>query len=93
MPTIIATVTVNDGKVEEAKALFKDLAANSLNNEPGTLEYVVHQRKDNEKAFVVYEKYQSMDSFKEHSANLAKEGKRFAGILTGPPEIVFLDEI
>ncbi len=92
MPTIFATLKVQNGKQEEAKALFRELAASVKANEPGTLAYVFHQRKDDPLAFVVYEKYASDDAFKAHGANLAKWGQRFATILAGRPEIVFADE-
>lgn len=93
MLSIVATLNVKDLKIEEAKALLKELRANAQENEPGTLAYVVHQKKDDETTFVVYEKYESMDAFKAHSANVAKQGARFADIIAGPPELVMLEEI
>jgi quinol monooxygenase YgiN len=93
MQTLIATLKVQNGKQEEAKTLFRELSAAVRANEPGTLAYVFHQRKDDPLTFWVYETYASEDAFKAHGANLAKWGPRFAGVLAGRPEIVFLEEV
>jgi quinol monooxygenase YgiN len=93
MPSVIATIRVKEDKIEEAKALFADLAKAVDANEPGTLSYIPHQQKDDPSTFVFYEKYESDEAFKTHGANLAKEGARFGGILAGAPDIVFIEEI
>jgi len=93
MPSVIATIKVKDDKIEEAKKLFAQLAAGVRADEPGTLAYIPHQRKDEPATFIFYEKYQDMDAFKTHGANLAKKGKEFAGVMAGPPEILMVDEV
>ena len=93
MPSVVATIKVKEDKIEEAKAFLKELSAEVAANEPGTLAYVFHQKKDDPTSFVAYEKYESEEAFKTHSANLASKGAKFAGILDGRPEIVLLDEI
>ena len=93
MPSVVATVKIKEDKLEEAKAFLKELAADVAANEPGTLAYVFHQRVDEPTTFVAYEKYESEEAFKTHSANLAAKGAKFAGILAGAPEIVLLEEI
>ena len=93
MPSVIATIKVKEDKIEEAKALFKELAANTLKNESGTLAYVPHQTKDTPTTFVFYEKYESDEAFAIHGKNLAAKAKSFAGVLAGAPEIVKLEEI
>ncbi len=93
MPTVIATLKVKDGKEKEAAELLKELATGVRANEPGTLAYVPLQRKDDSRSFVVYEKYESQEAFKTHSANLAKHGARFIEVLDGRPEVVFLEEV
>ena len=59
MPSLIATLRVKEDKVEEARKLFKELQESVRAEEPGTLAYVFHQKKDDPRAFVVYEKYES----------------------------------
>lgn len=93
MPSVIANIKVKEDKVEEAKTFFKQLAVDTLAAEEGTLEYLVHQRKDEPATFVFYEKYSSDEAFAIHGKNLAAKGKEFAGLLAGAPEIIFINEI
>ena len=93
MPSIVASIRVKKEKTDEAKAFFKELAGQVLKNEPGTLAYVFHQRKDDPQVFVAYEKYESEEAFQTHSANLGKEVARFGAVLDGAPDIVLLEEI
>jgi autoinducer 2-degrading protein len=93
MPSVIATIKVKDDKVEEAKRLFTKLAAGVNADEPGTLAYIPHQRKDDPTTFVFYEKYADGAAFAAHGENLKKVGREFAGVMAGPPEIVMMDEV
>lgn len=93
MPSVVATLEVKEDKVEEAKAFLKQLAADTFAKEPGTLQYTVHQRKDRPTTFVFFEKYESDEALAQHSQNLKAAGARFAEILAGRPEIVFLEEV
>jgi len=93
MPSVVATIQVKEDKIEEAKQFLKELSADTLSSEPGTLVYVFHQQQDDPTTFVAYEKYESEEAFKTHSKNLASKGAGFAGILAGPPSIVVLEEI
>ena len=93
MPSVIATLRVKEEKVDEAVKFFRELQSNVKANEPGTLEYVFHQKAGEPTTFVVYEKYADAEALKTHSANLAKVGRQFGPILDGAPEIVRVDEI
>ena len=93
MPSVVATIQVKEDKIEEAKGFLKQLAADSLANEPGTTAYTVHQRKDSPTTFVFYEKYESDEAFATHGKNLKSKGAGFAAILAGAPDIVMLDEV
>ncbi len=93
MPSLIATIRVKEGKAEEARAFFKELGAQVSRDEPGTLAYVVHQKKDEPQTFVVYEKSESPAAFKTHRDNLGKVAAQFGAILAGAPELVVLEEI
>jgi quinol monooxygenase YgiN len=90
---VIATIKVKDDKVDEAKALFAKLAAGVLENEPGTLAYIPHQRKDDPTTFVFYEKYADGAAFAAHGENLKQVGREFAGVMAGPPDVVMMDEL
>ena len=55
MPSVIATIRVKEDKVEEAKTFLKNLAAETLANESGTLAYIPHQHKEDPTTFTFYE--------------------------------------
>jgi quinol monooxygenase YgiN len=93
MPSVVATLQVKEDKIEAAKQALKQLASETLSDEPGTLAYVFHQQRDDPTLFVAYEKYESDEAFQQHSKNLASKAAAFAGILAGPPKIAVLDEI
>ncbi len=93
MPTVIATIKLKEENAAEAKGFFKELAAEVIANEPGTLAYVLLERKDDPLTVVVYEKYESDEAFIEHGKNLATKGAQFAQYLAGPLDVVALDEL
>lgn len=93
MPSVVATLKIKQDQIEEATSFLKQLAADTLAKEPGTLAYTVHQRKDDPSTFVFYEKYESDAAFATHGANLKSAGAGFASILAGAPDIVILDEV
>ena len=93
MPSVMARLKVKEDKLEEAQAFFKELAAGVLANEPGTLAYVFHQRRDDPCSVIVYEKYESDEAFAIHGKNLAAKGAEFMAVMDGPPEVIVLDEI
>ncbi len=93
MPSVIATIRVKEEKVEEAKSFLKNLAAETLANESGTLAYIPHQHKEDPTTFTFYEKYESDEAFAIHGKNLASKNAAFADLLAGRPEITHIDEL
>jgi quinol monooxygenase YgiN len=93
MPSVIANIKVKEDKIEEAKAFFTQLAADTLANESGTLQYIVHQRKDDSTAFVFYEKYENQEALDIHGKNLASKGTEFVAVMAGAPEIILVEEV
>ena len=72
--TIIATIKVKEGKMEEAKAVLKEVVPKIKESEPGCLEYIpltVKGRKE-KSTIIIYEKYQDDAALKTHMANLGK---------------------
>ena len=45
MVTLIATLKIKEGKMEEAIEILKEMAGNIKASEPGTLEYIPHKVK------------------------------------------------
>jgi quinol monooxygenase YgiN len=93
MPSVIATIKVKEDKVEEARSFLKNLAEETLANEPGTLAYTPHQHKEDPTTFTFYEKYENDEAFAIHGKNLASKNAEFAELLAGRPEITFVEEL
>ncbi|MBY8988113.1 MAG: antibiotic biosynthesis monooxygenase [Candidatus Lokiarchaeota archaeon] len=83
MITIIATVEVKEGKMEEAKEVLKNMVPQIKASELGTLEYIPHTVKGREfkNTIIFYEKYEDGEAFKTHMANLAKTGAKLTPLL------------
>ncbi len=93
MPTVFATLKVQDDKVEEARKGLAQLAAHVRSTEPGNLAYSFHQRKDDPTVFIAYERYESDEAFAAHGKNMQSSPVDLGGILAGAPEIVITEEI
>lgn len=70
MITLIATVKVKEGKMDEALAVLKEIAPQVKQSEPGCLEYIPHRVKGDDSAIIFYEKYRDKDALKAHFANI-----------------------
>ena len=78
MITLVATLKVKDGKIEEAIKVLKEIVPKVKASEPGCLEYIPHTVRGDEKTIIFYEKYSDKDALKLHSANLMNNmGKLF----------------
>jgi quinol monooxygenase YgiN len=93
MFTVLAELKVREGKVDEAKAAFRELVRAVKSSEPGTLEYTFLQRKDDPLTFIVFERYQDENAFQTHMVNLQQHAAAFASVLAGAPSATFLDEV
>jgi len=81
MITLIATLKVKEGKMDEFKEKVKQAAANIKKNESGCVEYIPHTLKGDANAIVFYEKYTDKDALKIHSANLGENFKELLPLL------------
>jgi quinol monooxygenase YgiN len=72
--TIIATIKVKEGKMDEAKEVLKKVGPKIKASEPGTLEWIPHTVKGPKEkdTIIFYEKYTDSKALKEHMANLGK---------------------
>ena len=93
MFTVLAELKVREGKIDAAKTAFRELTKTVKATEPGTLVYTFHQRKDDPRTFVVYERYQDEAAFQQHMANLGRHAGAYAAVLEGAPTAAFLDEV
>ena len=83
MITIIASVVVKEGKMEEAISVLKELVPKIKNSESGLLDYIPHtvKGKENKNLIIFYEKYADETAFKLHMANLGKNLAKFIPLL------------
>lgn len=81
MITLIATLKVKDGKMDEAINVLKEIVPTVKAGEPGCLEYIPHTVRGDEKTIIFYEKYSDKDALKLHSDNLMKNMEKLFPLL------------
>ena len=69
MITLIATMKVKEGKMDEVRESLIKIAANVKKTEPGCIEYIPHTVKGEDNTIIFYEKYLDKEALKVHSAN------------------------
>ncbi|MHA1229560.1 MAG: putative quinol monooxygenase [Candidatus Helarchaeota archaeon] len=95
MLTIIATLYVKEGKMDEVVELLKEIVPKIRESEPGCIAYIPHlvKGKKNKNKIVFYEKYKDENAFKEHMANLPKNFEKLFPLLEGKIESITCSEI
>lgn len=94
--SVIAKLTVQEGKEEEFKAAGAEMVAAVRANEQGrTLMYTLAQDKKTPTAFYFVEAYADDEAMGEHgkTAHMAAFGGKIGGLLAGRPEIIRLDTV
>ena len=83
MLTIIASVEVKEGKMEEAISVLKEVIPKIKNSEPGLLDYIPHTVKGKEykNLIIFYERYTDETALKLHMTNLGKSLAKFIPLL------------
>lgn len=83
MTTIIASVKVKEGMMDDAIEVLKEIVPKILASEPGTKTYIPHTVKGRKEknTIIFYEKYENKEAFLEHSANLAKSLEKLIPLL------------
>ncbi len=94
MITVIATVSIMEGKMNEALEAFKGLMS-KVAQEEGTLFYSLNVEKSNPNSLVVVEQYKDEASFNFHSStsHFKEFFARSASFLGKKPEVVIMEEI
>lgn len=90
---IIATLKIKPGKEAEFEAVFKDLAAQVKQNEPGCLLYDLFKSKD-ASTYVVMEQYASGEALAAHgkTSHYMAAGPKLGAVLDGRPQIDILQK-
>ena len=81
MITLITTLKVKEGKIQEAINALKEIVPKIKASEPGCLEYIPHNVRGDEETIIIYEKYSDKDALKLHSANLMKNIEKLLPLL------------
>ena len=70
--TLIATIKVKEGKMDDAIEVLKEIAPKIKETESGCIEYLPHTVKGSNNTIIFYEKYKDSEALKLHSANIPK---------------------
>jgi len=84
MVTLIATVEVKEGKMQEAIEVLKEIVPQIKASEPGTIEYIPHTVKgrENKNKIIFYERYEDGEAMKTHMTNLANSAAKLTPLLS-----------
>jgi len=81
MISLIVTLKVKEGKMDEAVQALKEAVHRVKAAEPGCIEYIPHTVRGENNTIIFYEKYRDKDALKIHSANLAKSLEKLLPLL------------
>jgi len=88
MLVVIATMTAQAGKEQEMEKALLDIIP-QVENETGTLAYVLHRVRKEPRKFIMYEKYRDKESLKHHGATpyFAELFGKIGPLLDGNPTL------
>lgn len=88
MISVIAKATAQDGKRDELVAAFQELM-DHVENEEGTLTYILVTDDQDENTVWFYEEYHDGDALAAHGASEAMKeiGPKLGAVLAGRPEV------
>jgi len=81
MITLIATVKVRQGKMDEAVNVLKEIVPKIKEAEPGCLAYIPHTVRGEDNTVIFYEKYRDKEALKVHSGNVQKSLEKLLPLL------------
>ena len=81
MISLIVTLKVKEGKMDEAVQALKEAVPRVKAAEPGCIEYIPHTVRGENNTIIFYEKYRDKDALKIHSANLVKSLEKLLPLL------------
>ncbi|WP_341225447.1 putative quinol monooxygenase [uncultured Arcticibacterium sp.] len=91
MITLIATITAKKDAVEEVKAALQNLVKHTT-QEPGNIQYVLHQEIENPHIFRFYEQFKDQAAFEYHGEQpYIKAMASNAHLMEKPTVLTFLD--
>ena len=94
-PAIIAKITCQEGKRDDAITVFGQMFDHVHANEPGTEVYALHKDNADDNVLYFYELYTDGDSMKSHggSDTMKAVGKALRDYTTARPEIIMMTPV
>jgi quinol monooxygenase YgiN len=91
---LIAHVPVQEGKVEEAIKMFRELMV-KVAEEEGTLSYTLNRSDKDPNTLVMMERYKDKAALDFHSStpHFKELSSKLPSVLAGKPEIVVMEEV
>jgi quinol monooxygenase YgiN len=93
MITLIATVKVKEGKMDEAVEVLRGIVPKIKEAEPGCLVYIPHKVRGEDNTIIFYEKYRDKEALKVHSSNVQKSLEKLIPLLEPGTDIKTCYEI
>jgi quinol monooxygenase YgiN len=93
MITLIATVKVKEGKMDEAVEVLRGIVPKIKEAEPGCLVYIPHRVRGEDNTIIFYEKYRDKEALKVHSSNVQKSLEKLIPLLEPGTDIKTCYEI
>ncbi len=89
MITLIATLKVKEGKMDEVIEILKEIIPKIRASEPGCKAYIPHtvKGKKNKDNILFYEVYENKEAMNIHSSNLPKNFEKIFPLLEGGMDI------
>ncbi len=81
MITLIATVKVKEGKMDEAVKVLREIVPKIKEAEQGCFTYTPHTVRGEDNTIIFYEKYRDKEALKAHSGNVQKSLEKLLPLL------------
>lgn len=93
MITLIATLTIKEGMMDEAIDALNEAIPALKESEPDLIEYIPHRVKGEDNTIIFYEKYRDKEALELHSKNIVTSLGKFLPLLEGGIDIKICKEI
>ena len=81
MITIIATLKVKEGKMDEVIKVLREIVPKIKEAESGCLVYIPHKVRGEDNTIIFYEKYRDEEALQVHSSNVPRSLEKLLPLL------------
>lgn len=95
MITVVARLKAQEGKIDEALALCRELVKGVEANEPDVIAYLCHQSKKDPNEIIFYEVYPSQEALTNHGKtdHMMKMNQSYRDLFAGAPDIQMVERV